>query len=195
MKSTDADFLCFTGHKLYGPSGIGVLYGKYDVLQSMPPYQGGGDMIETVTFDKTTYKDAPFRFEAGTPAILEVIGLAAAIDYVESIGLDNIAAHEGELLAYAQQQLSAINGLTLYGTGPDKAPLLAFTMEQAHISDIGMILDQCGVAVRAGHHCCMPVMQRFNVDGTVRASLGLYNNKADIDALINGLKKVEELFG
>lgn len=194
MISTGADFFCFTGHKLYGPGGVGVLYGQYDVLQSMPPYQGGGDMIDRVTFDKTTYKDAPFRFEAGTPPIAEVIGLGAAVDYIDSIGMEAIAAHEADMLAYALTHLQGVDGLTYYGTGPDKAGIISFTMDGVHPSDIGMILDQCGVAVRAGHHCCMPLMQRFSIDGTVRASLGLYTSAADIDALVGGLHKVKELF-
>lgn len=191
----DADFYVFTGHKLYGPTGIGVLYGKYDVLESMEPYQGGGDMIDRVTFDKTTYKEPPYRFEAGTPAIVEVIGLGAAIDYVQSIGLDNIAAHEQELLAYGTERLNEIEGLRIVGTAPQKAGIMSFILDGAHPSDVGMILDQCGVAVRTGHHCCMPLMDRFGVDATIRASLGLYNNKADIDQLIEGLNKAKDMLG
>ncbi len=194
MQSMNADFFTFTGHKLYGPTGIGVLYGRYEILQAMPPYQGGGDMIEHVSFDKTTYKNAPFKFEAGTPPIVEAIGLGKAIDYVTNIGMDNIALHEADLLAYALAKMKTLDGITSYGTGTDKAGILSFTMDQAHISDIGMVLDQCGVAIRAGHHCCMPLMQRFGIDGTVRASFGLYTNKQDIDVLINGLKKVQEFF-
>ncbi len=194
MLSTGADFFCFTGHKLYGPSGIGVLYGRHEVLQSMPPYQGGGDMIERVTFEKTTYKDAPFRFEAGTPAIAEVIGLAAAIDYVQDFGMEAIAAHEHDIYTYAMDALSDVDGMRYIGNVKHKAGIISFVMDDVHISDIGMILDQCGVAVRAGHHCCMPLMQRFGLDGTVRASLGMYSNKDDIDALVGGLKKVRELF-
>ncbi len=189
------DFFVFTGHKIYGPTGIGVLWGRYEVLESMPPYQGGGDMIERVSFDETTYKEPPFRFEAGTPAILEVIGLGAAIDYITDIGLARIAAHESDLLDYAMRELKQIKGLKLMGNPPQRAGILPFTMTQAHPSDIGMVLDQCGVAVRTGHHCCMPLMQRFGVDATARASIGMYTNRADIDALIAGLKKVEELFG
>lgn len=189
----DADFFVFTGHKLYGPTGIGVLYGKYDVLDSMLPYQGGGDMIERVTFDKTTYKEPPYRFEAGTPAITEVIGLGAAIDYVQSIGMDNIEAHEQELLAYGTEKLNQIGGLRLYGTAPKKAGILSFTIEGVHISDIAMILDQCGVAVRTGHHCCMPLMQRYAIEGTIRASMGLYTNKTDIDQLYDALVKAKEM--
>lgn len=189
-----ADFFVFTGHKLYGPTGIGVLYGRYDVLNAMRPYQGGGDMIERVSFNGTTYKEAPYKFEAGTPAIIEVIGLGAAIDYVQSVGLENIAAHEAQLLGYATQELQKIEGVKIMGNAPEKAGIIAFTTDFAHPSDIGMVLDQCGVAVRAGHHCCMPLMQRFGVDATVRASIGLYNNKDDIDALVRGVLKAKELF-
>lgn len=192
----DCDFYVFTGHKLYAPTGIGVLYGKYDLLQSMPPYQGGGDMIDRVSFSGTTYREAPYRFEAGTPAIIEVIGLGAAIDYLSGIGMDKIAAHEAELLAYATQRMSEIKGLKLYGTKDlsQKAGILSFTMEQAHPSDIGMVLDQCGVAIRTGHHCAMPLMEALSIDATARASLALYSNKDDIDALIAGLHKVISLF-
>lgn len=195
VRDLDADFYCFTGHKLYGPTGIGALYGKYEVLQSMQPYQGGGDMIECVTFEKTTYKEPPFRFEAGTPPIVEGIGLGAAIDYVSTIGMENIAAHEAALLEYATAQLVKIGGVKIHGTAPDKAGVISFTIDGMHPSDIGMVLDQCGVAVRIGHHCCMPAMDVMNLDATVRASLGLYSNKADIDQLIGGLKKAKDLFG
>lgn len=194
MRDLDADFYVFTGHKLYGPTGIGVLYGKFDVLNAMPPYQGGGDMIARVTFDKTTYKDAPYRFEAGTPAIAEVIGLGAAIDYVSAIGMDKIAAHENDLLGYATEKLKQIDGLTIHGTAPEKAGILSFTIKNIHPSDIGMVLDQCGVAVRAGHHCCMPLMAKLGLDSTVRASLGLYSDKNDIIQLVEGLHKVQKLF-
>lgn len=194
MRDLDADFYVFTGHKLYGPTGIGVLYGKFDVLNAMPPYQGGGDMIARVSFEKTTYKDAPYRFEAGTPAIAEVIGLGAAIDYMQSIGMDKIAAHENDLLGHATEQLKQIDGLTIHGTAPEKAGILSFTMKNAHPSDIGIVLDQCGVAVRAGHHCCMPLMAKLGLDSTVRASLGLYSDKNDIIQLVEGLHKVQKLF-
>ena len=194
MVALDADFYVFTGHKIYGPTGIGVLYGKEEFLNAMPPFMGGGDMIERVTFDKTTYKDAPYKFEAGTPPIVEVIGLGAAIDYVSEIGMENIAAHESDLLAYGTAQLQDIDGLNIHGNAPDKAGILSFTIEGTHPSDIGMILDQCGVAVRCGHHCCMPMMEKLNLDATVRASLGLYSNKDDIDQLVEGLHKVKEMF-
>lgn len=195
VSALGADFYVFTGHKLYGPTGAGVLYGRYDVLHSMPPYQGGGDMIERVSFEKTTYKDAPARFEAGTPAFVEVIGLGAAIDYVAAIGMDKIAAREQELLAYALSRMAEVPGLTLYGPKKDRAGIISFTAEWGHTGDIAMILDQCGVAVRSGHHCCMPLMRQMGVDATLRASLGLYSNEADIDALVNGLMKARELLG
>ena len=197
VTAMDADFYVFTGHKLYAPTGIGVLYGKYDLLQSMPPYQGGGDMIERVSFvNGTTYREAPYKFEAGTPAIVEVIGLGAAVDYLVDISMDKIMEHERKLLEYATQAISNIDGLTLYGTKDltQKAGILSFTMDCAHSSDIGMILDQCGVAVRSGHHCAMPLMEAMGIDSTARASLALYSDKSDIDALISGLKKVQELF-
>lgn len=190
----DCDFYAFTGHKLYGPTGIGVLYGKPEILESMPPYQGGGDMIERVTFEKTTFREPPARFEAGTPAILEVIGLGAAVEYVQAAGLETIKRHEQELLVYATERLLKIPGLKLYGPGIEhKAGILSFRMEGAAPADIGVILDKMGVAVRVGHHCCMPLMQRLGVDATVRASLGLYSNKDDIDQLIEGLNKAREL--
>lgn len=191
----DPDFFVFTGHKLYGPNGVGVLYAKGDLFDQMPPYQGGGDMIETVTFEKTTYKSGPARFEAGTPAISEVIALGAAIDYVAAIGMDRIAAHEQKLLEYATAKLSVIPGLKIYGTAPGKAGIISFTLEGIHTSDIAMILDRQGIAVRTGHHCCMPLMQCLGIEGTVRVSFGLYNNSADIDSLCDGLAKVRELIG
>ncbi len=194
VTALDCDFFVFTGHKLYGPSGIGVLYGKYDVLESMPPFLGGGDMIERVSFDGTTYKEPPYRFEAGTPPITEVIGLGAAIDYVSDIGFDYIQNHEEELRDYGHARLKEIDGLKLYGTTTEKTGIFSFIIAGLHHSDIGMVLDQCGVAVRAGHHCCMPLMQSFGIEGTIRASIGLYSDKNDIDQLIDGLKKVKELF-
>lgn len=195
VQALGCDFYVFTGHKLYGPSGVGVLWGRYDVLDSMPPYQGGGDMIEEVTFSRTTFKNPPARFEAGTPAIVEVIGLGAAIDYLNDIGMDAIMAHESTLLAYAMPKLEEVGGLTFYGTGPRKAGIIAMTADWGHTGDIGMILDQCGVAVRTGHHCCQPVMKHFGINATVRASLGLYSNRADIDAMVDGLKKARDLLG
>lgn len=194
VKDIDCDFFCFTGHKLYGPSGVGALYGKADVLADMPPYQGGGDMIETVSFKSgTTYKPAPARFEAGTPAILEVIGLGAAIDYVQNIGLAAIAEHEYALLDYTLQKLRLLKGITLYADVEPKAPVIAFNIDGAHSSDVGMILDQCGVAVRTGHHCAMPLMEALGVDSTVRASFGLYNTIEDCDRFIEALKKAKDM--
>ena len=194
VQDIGSDFFTFTGHKLYGPNGIGVLWGRADVLREMPPYQGGGDMIDTVSFkEPTTFKSAPARFEAGTPAIGEVIGLGAAIDYVSAIGMENIAEHEKRLLDIMMRELSMIDGLTYYGTAQDKVGVVSFTANWAHASDIAMILDQQGVAVRTGHHCSMPLMERFGVDATVRASLGLYSNESDIQALVSGLKKAKEM--
>lgn len=191
MPDLDCDFYVFTGHKLYGPTGVGVLWARSEILQSMPPYQGGGDMIETVTFEKTTYKDAPARFEAGTPDIVSVIGLGAAIDYIRLIGIEEIAAYEHALFQKAMDDLSDIKGLKFYGTAAEKAPIISFTADWGHPSDIAMILDQCGVAVRTGHHCCMPLMKRYGIEGTIRASLGLYTNEDDIAALVRGLKKAK----
>ncbi len=194
VQDLDADFYAFTGHKLYGPTGIGVLWGKLDLLNKMPPYQGGGDMIENVTFEKTTYREAPARFEAGTPPIVEAVGLAAAIDYVSDIGLTNIAAHEQSLLAYATPALSAIDGLTIIGQADNKAGIISFTLSDIHSHDIGTIIDARGVAVRAGHHCAQPLMDRYGVAATARASFGLYSNTQDIDQLVDALNYVKEIF-
>jgi cysteine desulfurase / selenocysteine lyase len=196
VQALDADFYVFSGHKLYGPTGIGVLYGKYDLLENMPPYQGGGGMIASVTFDETTYREPPFRFEAGTPAIVEAVGLAAAIDYVMAIGLSRIGRHEDELLHYAIEKLRKINSLQIIGDTQNghRAGVLSFTMKGAHPHDIGTILDRQGVAIRAGHHCAQPLMERFGVPATARASFGLYNTKADVDALVAALEKVREIF-
>lgn len=194
VQDLGADFYVFSGHKLYGPTGIGVLWGPEDLLNSMPPYQGGGDMIDRVTFAETTFQPVPHRFEAGTPAIVEVVGLGAAVDYVQSIGLDNIAAHEIGLLQYATERLSAIDGLRIVGQAEDKASIVSFVMDDAHISDIGTIIDRMGVAVRVGHHCAQPLMDRFDIPGTVRASFGLYNTKAEIDTLYDALVVVKEMF-
>lgn len=189
----NCDFYAFTGHKLYGPTGIGVLYGKPQVLNNMPAWQGGGDMIETVSFKGTTFRAAPYRFEAGTPAIVEVIGLGAALDYLNAIGWKAIKAHEENLTAEMQIALGDIPGLTIYGPSTNRAGIFAFTADWGHASDIAMILDGCGVAVRAGHHCAMPLRDVLGVDATVRASLGLYNNSSDITALTQGLKKAREM--
>jgi cysteine desulfurase/selenocysteine lyase len=195
VQELDCDFYTFSGHKLYGPTGIGVLYGKARLLEAMPPYQGGGDMISSVTFEKTTYNVLPHKFEAGTPHIAGVVGLGAALDYLTAAALDAVAAHEHQLLRYATDALQEIPGLRLIGTAHDKAGVLAFVMDNAHPHDIGQILDQEGVAIRTGHHCCQPVMDRFGVPATARASLGIYNTKEDIDALVAGLHKVKEMFG
>lgn len=193
VQALECDFLAFTGHKLYGPSGVGVLWGREEILNAMPPYQGGGDMIETVSFDTTVYKNAPARFEAGTPAIVDVIGLGAAIDYVSAIGMDVIANHEMELFSRLMNHIDGVNILGHGCADTAHAPILSFTMDGAHHSDIGMILNQAGVAVRTGHHCCMPLMDRFDIDGTVRVSLGLYNDENDLDRFFVGLDKVKKL--
>lgn len=195
VEDLGCDFFVFTGHKLYGPTGIGVLYGKYDVLESMPPYQGGGDMIETVSFEKSTFKEPPYRFEAGTPPIAQVIGLGAAIDYVNGIGFDAIELHDREMLRLLRNGMQEIDGLNIYGDVSDKVGIISFTADWAHASDIGAILDQCGIAIRAGHHCCMPLMKRLGVDATVRASMGLYTIKDDIDQFIEGLNKAKDMLG
>ena len=195
VQDLDVDFYVFTGHKVYGPSGIGVLYGKMDRLEAMPPYQGGGEMIANVTFAGSTFKPPPHRFEAGTPAIVEAIGLGAAIDYVNEIGLDNIAAHENGLSAYAAERLAKIPGIRLYGTAKDKTGIVSFNVEGAHAHDVGTIVDRAGVAVRAGHHCAQPLMERLDVDATARASFGLYNTRAEVDRLCDALEQVKEIFG
>ncbi|MGA2723591.1 MAG: cysteine desulfurase [Bryobacteraceae bacterium] len=194
VQALDADFYTFSGHKVYGPTGIGILYGKARLLNAMPPYQGGGDMIKSVTFEKTIYNDLPYKFEAGTPNIAGGIGLGAAFDYVTRIGLDKIAAYEHELLVYGTEALSRIPGLRLIGTAREKAAVLSFVMDGIHPHDIGTVLDRQGIAVRTGHHCAQPVMDRFGVPATARASLALYNTFAEIDALVAGLGKVKEIF-
>jgi cysteine desulfurase/selenocysteine lyase len=194
VQALDADFYAFSGHKVCGPTGIGVLYGKTRILNSMPPYQGGGDMIRTVTFEKTTYNDLPYKFEAGTPDIAGGIGLGAAIDYLTNIGMDKIAAYEHELLLYGTEALQQIPGVKLIGTAREKAAVLSFVMEGIHPHDIGTVLDRQGIAVRTGHHCAQPVMDWFHIPATTRASLAFYNTAAEIDALAAGLLKVRELF-
>ncbi len=187
------DFFAFTGHKLYGPTGVGVLWGREDLLNSMRPYQGGGDMIERVSFYGTTFKSAPARFEAGTPAIVEVIGLGAAIDYVRTVGRENIAAHEKHMLDILTREVSKVDGLKLYGAAQEKIGVVSFTLDWAQSADVAMILDKQGVAVRNGHHCCMPLMQTLGIEGTIRASIGLYSNQNDIESLIQGLKKAKDM--
>jgi cysteine desulfurase/selenocysteine lyase len=190
----DCDFYAFSGHKLFGPMGIGVLYGKKELLESMPPYQGGGDMILSVTLEKTLYNRVPYRFEAGTPDVAGAVGLGAAIDYVNQLGLDAIAAHDRELLAYAEQALSAVPGVRILGQARERSGVVSFVMEEIHPHDVGTILDREGVAVRTGHHCAQPLMQCFGVAATVRASMALYNTREDVDALVRGLHKVREVF-
>ena len=194
VQDLDCDFYAFSGHKVYGPTGIGVLYGKQVLLDAMPPYQGGGDMILSVSFEKTTYNALPYKFEAGTPNIAGSIGLGAALDYVSSIGLPNIAAHEQDLLHYATSRLMEIDGLRIIGTAAEKASVISFTLEGVHPHDIGTILDQEGIAIRTGHHCAQPLMMRFNVPATGRASFALYNTREEADALVAGLHKVVEVF-
>ena len=195
VQELDCDFYAFSGHKLFGPTGIGVLYGKARHLEAMPPYQGGGDMISLVTFEKTHYNVIPYKFEAGTPHIAGVIGLGAAIDYVSGIGLDAVAAYEGEVLAYATAQLSTIKGLRIIGRAKEKASVLSFVLEGVHPHDIGTVLDREGVAIRAGHHCAMPVMQRFGVPATARASFAFYNTGEEVDVLVRAVRKVLKVFG
>ena len=194
MQALDADFYALSGHKMVGPTGIGILYGKSKLLNAMPPYQGGGDMIKTVTFEKTTYADLPYKFEAGTPNIAGGIGLGAAVDYLNRIGLDRIGAYEHELLVYGTQALEQIPGLRMIGTAREKAAVLSFVIDGIHPHDIGTVLDRMGIAVRTGHHCAQPVMDRFGVPATTRASLAFYNTVHEIDALAAGLRKVKEVF-
>ncbi|HWK70183.1 MAG TPA: cysteine desulfurase [Burkholderiaceae bacterium] len=195
VQALDCDFYVFSGHKLYGPTGIGALYARYDILKDMPPWQGGGDMIYTVSFERSTYADVPQRFEAGTPNIAGVVGLDAAIRYVLDIGLDAIAAHEHALLEMGTQELLSLPGLRLIGTAARKAGILSFVVDGIHPHDLGTILDTEGVAIRAGHHCAMPLMTRFGIPGTARASLALYNTQEDIAALAAALRKAQKLFG
>lgn len=190
----DCDFYAFSGHKIFGPTGIGVLYGKATLLDAMPPYQFGGDMISSVTFGETEYNELPYKFEAGTPNIAGAIGLGAALDYVSAIGFDAIAAHEHDLLDYASGLARGIRGLKIIGTAQHKASIVSFTLDGVHPHDIGTILDHDGVAIRAGHHCAMPLMQRYGLSGTARASFSLYNTRAEVDALVAGLVKVQEMF-
>jgi cysteine desulfurase/selenocysteine lyase len=194
VKALDCDFYVFSGHKIYGPTGIGALYGKAELLEAMPPWQGGGEMIARVSLEKSTFKGVPHRFEAGTPAIAQTIALKSALDYVSDLGLGRIAEHEAMLLHYATERLSAMEGIRIYGTNPSKASIVSFTMDGVHPHDIGTIVDRDGVAVRVGHHCAQPVMQRYDVAATVRASFGVYNTLEEVDALVASLERVREMF-
>jgi cysteine desulfurase/selenocysteine lyase len=195
VQELGCDFYATSGHKMYGPTGIGVLYGKAALLEAMPPFQGGGDMIASVTFDKTVYNRLPYKFEAGTPNIADTIGLGAAIEYLNELGLDEIERHEADLLSYATSRVEAIPGVRIIGTAGEKAGVLSFVMDEIHPHDIGTILDSEGIAVRTGHHCAQPVMQRFNIPATARASFGLYNMRQEVDALVAGIQKVREVMG
>ena len=195
VRDLDADFYVFTGHKLYGPSGVGVLYGKKALLDAMPPYESGGEMIESVSFEKPVFKEAPARFEAGTPMITQAIGLGAAVDYVRALGMDAIKAHEAEILTHATEALGKIEGVRIFGTAPGKAALVSFLVEGIHPLDVATIVDREGVAVRVGHHCAEPLMQRLGVDGTLRASFGLYNTHADVEALTAAVAKAKTKLG
>ncbi|NOT85902.1 MAG: cysteine desulfurase [Methylococcaceae bacterium] len=195
VQALDCDFYVFSGHKLYAPSGIGVLYGKQALLEAMPAYQGGGDMIKTVTFDKSTYAGLPHKFEAGTPSIADTIALGAAIDYLQAIGMEAVAAYEAELLAYATEQAKQIKGLRIIGEAADKGAILSFVLDKIHPHDIGTMLDSLGIAIRAGHHCAMPVMDFYGVPATARASFAMYNTREEIDVLMQGIKSLIEVFG
>lgn len=195
VQALDCDFYVFSGHKIYGPTGTGVLYAKYDILDQMSPWRGGGDMIHTVSFEESTFAPVPQRFEAGTPNIAGVIVLAEALKYVQHIGLDNIASHEDDLLQYATEQLKAMSGIQIIGTAANKAGVISFLVDGVHPHDLGTILDMDGVAIRAGHHCAMPLMTRFGIPGTARASFAVYNSFDDVDALVSSLKKAQKLFG
>ena len=194
VKDLDADFLVFSGHKVYGPTGVGVLYGKEEWLDKMPPYQGGGEMIQHVSFEQTTFNELPFKFEAGTPDYIGTTGLAKALDYVSAIGMENIAAHEHELTAYAMHRLKEIPGMRIFGEAEDKGSVISFLVGDIHHFDMGTLLDRLGIAVRTGHHCAQPLMQRLGIEGTVRASFGLYNTKEEIDVLVAGIERVSKMF-
>ena len=194
VQDLDCDFYTFSAHKMFGPTGVGVLYGREALLDAMPPYQGGGDMILEVSFDGTTYNELPYKFEAGTPNISGVIGLGAAIDYLQSVGMARIAQHEQQLLDYMMQKLGEIDGIRLIGTAAEKASVQSFTVDEIHSHDLGTILDHQGVAIRTGHHCAMPVMDFFGVPGTARASLALYNNADDVDRLVDAIVNARRVF-
>ena len=195
VQDLDCDFFVLTGHKVYGPSGIGVLYGKAEMLDAMRPFQGGGEMIEDVTEDLVTYNDPPHRFEAGTPPIVQAIGLGAALEYMQGIGREQIAAHEADLRDYAHERLSRINSLRIFGNAPDKGAIVSFELQGIHAHDVSMVIDRAGVAVRAGTHCAQPLLKRFGVTSTCRASFGMYNTRAEVDALADALEKARTFFG
>lgn len=195
VQALGCDFYCFSGHKMYGPMGVGVMYGREELLDKMPPYQGGGEMIETVTFERTTYNVLPFKFEAGTPSVGDVIGLGEAINFMQEVGVDNIAAHEDALLRYATDGLLSIPGARIYGTAPRKTSVLSFLLGNAHPYDVGTLLDQLGIAVRTGHHCTQPIMDRYGIPGTVRASFAVYNTKEEVDAFIAALERIVPMLG
>jgi cysteine desulfurase/selenocysteine lyase len=194
VQELDCDFYAFSGHKMYGPTGVGILYGKSALLEEMPPYQGGGDMIASVSFEKTVYNRLPYKFEAGTPHISGGIGLGTAVEYLNGIGVNAIAAHEHDLLTYATAAVTEIPGVRVVGTAKEKAGVLSFVMEGIHPHDIGTVLDQEGIAIRTGHHCAQPIMTRFGIDATARASFALYNTREEVDALVRGIHKVREVF-
>ena len=194
VQELDCDFFAFSGHKIYGPTGIGVLYGKEEWLPRMPPYQGGGEMIESVTFEKTVFQSLPFKFEAGTPDYIATHGLAVALDYVNDIGLENISSHERELTSYCMEQMRSIDGIALFGTSEHKDAVVSFLVGDIHHLDMGTLLDRLGIAVRTGHHCAQPVMQRYGIQGAVRASFAMYNTKDEIDALVEGVRRVSRMF-
>ena len=193
VQALDCDFYCFSGHKMYAPMGIGVMYGKEKWLEKLPPYQGGGEMIKKVTFEETTYNDLPFKFEAGTPAVPEVLALKAAITYINNIGIDKIAACEQTLLQYATSKLAEIKGVKLYGTAPLKAPIISFNLENIHPYDAGVIIDQLGIALRTGHHCTQPIMDKWSIPGTIRASFALYNTQNEVDTFIEAVKRAKKM--
>ena len=190
VQALGCDFYCFSGHKMYGPMGVGVMYGREKLLEEMPPYQGGGEMIKEVTFEKTTYNELPFKFEAGTPSVGDVLGLNAAIDFMKEVGIENIAAHEKELTDYATSQLMEIDGMRIFGTAPDKTSVISFLIGNAHPYDTGTLLDKLGIAVRTGHHCTQPIMDHYGIPGTVRASFALYNTREEVDTLIAALHRI-----
>lgn len=190
VQELGCDFYCFSGHKMYGPMGVGVMYGREELLNEMPPYQGGGEMISEVTFERTTYNELPFKFEAGTPSVGDVIGLGKAIEFMQGVGMEALAAHEADLLVYATQRLAALPGIRFFGSAPQKTSVLSFLVGDSHPYDVGTLLDQMGIAVRTGHHCTQPVMDRYGIPGTVRASFAVYNTRAEVDTLVSALERI-----